>query len=85
MKRLWHWWCKRRERTWTNRYLEAIGRMDDLRRGEESLAMKLADIERWKCESLIVHYREMQGLSSPRVEPIKHSRAAAERSEKEAG
>jgi hypothetical protein len=66
------WWNKWRARVWTANYLEAIGRLDDLKRGKESLAYRLADIRRWECESILVYHREKQGLSSPKVELPEH-------------
>lgn len=62
------WWHKWRERVWGIRYIEAIGRIDDLKDGPRSFAMKMAVHNRYAAEINLCHHLKAQGQSVPEVE-----------------
>jgi hypothetical protein len=57
------WWHRRQALKWERKYVEAIGEMDDVRRGVDSMAFHLAMIDRCQAESALRYYRDKAGLN----------------------
>lgn len=56
------WWHRRMARHWEIRWLTALGRVDDLKRGPGSIAMRMALFDRTEAESNLRYFREKAGL-----------------------
>lgn len=51
------------------RYVEKVGRVDDILRGTDSLTLKMAVYDRYLAESMIVHHMRKQGRTDiPEIE-----------------
>lgn len=55
------WWYRRMARVWELRWIAAIGKIADLKLGQESIAMKIAVFDRIEAESNTRYFREKAG------------------------